>query len=134
MVRGYPLFSLRFCHRRLYLHAIGRERFTKEYTGQGPAGGLQLAWPANSAVSTVTCSTLRRGVGGWCEQDSLCFKVSFFSGLENVRGWLKVTPKLARPNWRLDSSACKKGKGRGTRKTGTELVVGLQCHTGQVRG
>ena len=64
----------------------------------------------------------------------VCFKVSFFSGLESVAGWLKVTPMLARPNWQLDSGACKNGKGRGTRKKGTELVVGLQCHTGQVRG
>ena len=82
----------------------------------------------------VVCHEVVSEIGGWWEPDSLCFKVSFFSGLENVGGWLKVTPMLARPNWQLDFAACKNGKGRGTRKTGTELVVGLQCHTGQVRG
>ena len=56
-----------------------------------------------------------------------CALKVFSSGMENVGGWLKVTPKLARPNWQLDSSACKNGKGRGTRETGAELVVGLQC-------
>ena len=93
-------------------------------------GRLLRRTQRSRAVRCVAvCHEVVSEIGGWWEPYSLCFKVSFFSRLENVRGWLKVTPKLARPNWRLDSSACKKGKVRGTRKTGMELVAGLQCHT-----
>ena len=74
MVRGYPLFGLRFCHWRLYLHAIGRERVTQECTGQGSAGGLQLAWAVRYVV---VCHEVVSEIGGWWEPDSLCFKVSF---------------------------------------------------------
>ena len=44
-------------------------------------------------------------------------KVSF-SGLKNLRGWLKVTPNLAWSDLQLDSSACKIKTGEGHRKQG----------------
>ena len=124
MVRGYALFDLRFCHQRSYLHVINGSASPRSTRVRAPP--VDSSWRGRLLRRTQRLCAVRHVV--------VCYKVSFFSGLENVGGWLKVTPMLARPNWQLDSGACKNGKGRGTRKTGTELVVGLQCHTGQVRG